>query len=535
MTDLDDRLELLRADLTSRIAAPPLASLLHPTVPARRARLGAALAALAVVAALTAGALVARASHHPNTAPAAPNPPSSMATTRHPVPAPVVTAPRTSPPAVESLSMAAADMADAHHGFALFQSCTQEVLVCQVKAIAATQDGIHWVNHNVPTAPENEGSTIDFNGAAAPGVTALGAGSVFYQAAPSGPSSGYFSADGGTTWTAVPAGVNGTVASIPAGGILQALCPPGGSDPCLTVALTVRLAANGRLTKLAHQPDIAVESANPAPLPDGSWWVTGTKAGKPALAVSRDQGRTWTSSTLPKVPGQYLYTSSVTGDDGQLWALAIGQLPDVKNGLLGIYRSTDNGEHWALIRPAKSGRQPRSALGVAIATHKQAIICDEGHPQHGWRSDDGGITFTETACPLPGFPQWSKAGYLSNDGESISLSSDGVPLDPHQAVNPGISTKTPGHQLAGRLTSSPQPTPSLREASDCLLGRPTGGYIAKIDDRGGLRAVEQGQIDGLPVGIVKESNPCPEQDRCDMQVDLIDEASFEQLPADGGG
>lgn len=425
MTDLDDRLELLRADLTSRITAPPLASVLRRTAP-RRGRLGAALAAAAVIAALTAGALVARASQHPDTTPAAPNPALTITSTHGAVPAPVGTAPRTSPAAPQNLTIASADMTDARHGFTLFQSCTQQVLPCRVITIAVTQDGSHWVNHPVPAAPANQGTTIEPNGVVAPAVTALGGNSVFYQAAPSGPKSGYFSSDAGLTWATVPPGVNGTTPTIPAGSVLQASCPSGGSDPCLTVALTVRLPGNGHLVKLAHQPDIAVESANAAPLADGSWWVTGTKAGKPALAVSRNQGRTWTSSTVPVVPGQYLYTSSVTGNGGKLWALVIGQLPDVKNGLIGIYRSTDNGKHWALTRTAKSGQQPRSALGVAIANGNQAIICDESQPQRGWKSTDGARTFTQTDCPATGFPQWSNAGYLASDNTSITLSADGL-------------------------------------------------------------------------------------------------------------
>ena len=259
----------------------------------------------------------------------------------------------------------------------------------------------------------------------APDLTALGARSVFYQAASSGPGSGYFSSDAGATWTAVPAGVNGTVAAIPAGGVLQAVCPPGGSDPCLTLALTVRLPGNGQLVKLAHQPDIVAQSANAAPLADGSWWVAGTIDGRPALSVSRDQGRTWTNPTVPAVTGRYLYTSAVTGNDGQLWALVVGELPGVKNGLLGIYRSTDNGGSWSLARTGEPDKQPRSALGVAIVKDKQVIICDEVPAQHGWMSTDGGKTFTQTACPAPGFPRWTRAGYLSSDDTSISLSPDG--------------------------------------------------------------------------------------------------------------
>lgn len=187
----------------------------------------------------------------------------------------------------------------------------------------------------------------------------------------------------------------------------------------------MRLPGTGVLAKLAQQPDIAAESANAGPLPDGSWWVIGTRGGRPAIAVSRDDGRTWTTALLPAVAGQYLYTSPVTGDGRHLWALVIGQLPDVKNGLLGVYGSTDGGRTWRVVRTAKAGVQPRSALGVPIASGNRVTICDESIPQRGWVSANGGTTFTQTVCPATGFPMWSGSGYLSTDGTSVSASSDG--------------------------------------------------------------------------------------------------------------
>jgi len=425
MTDLDDRLDLLRADLTSRIVVPPLSSVVAGSGVPHRRRLSAALVAAAlVIAVLTTGALLARSSRNPNTAPAAPRPAASttqkIAAAPQPKPATVSKPAASTPLAISYRSISSASMADSRHGFALVQTCNADGSTCR-NAISVTQDGTHWATRAAPLKTSSQDTAS--GGGYTPSLTALGPRTLFFQAAPAG--SGFVSFDAGVTWRSVPPGVNGTVDRIPTGGVLEEMCPTGGSDPCLTIALNVRLPGTGVLAKLAHQPDIAVESADAAPLPDGSWWATGTKGGKPAIAVSRDGGRTWTSTPLPAVAGQYLYTSPVTGDGQHLWALAIGQLPNVKNGLLGVYGSTDGGRTWRVVRTAKAGVQPRSALGVAIASGNRVTICDESSPQRGWVSANSGTTFTQTVCPAAGFPTWSGSGYLSTNGTSVSLSSDG--------------------------------------------------------------------------------------------------------------
>ena len=107
MTDLDDQLDLLRADLTSRIVAPPLLSVVARSSvvagsvsPRRRRRREALVAAALVIAVLTTGALLARSDRHPNTAPAAPHPASSA--TQKPAP--------TTPPKPSTLSKASATL-----------------------------------------------------------------------------------------------------------------------------------------------------------------------------------------------------------------------------------------------------------------------------------------------------------------------------------------------------------------------------------------------------------------------------------------
>ena len=109
---------------------------------------------------------------------------------------------------------------------------------------------LEWIEHRLPRV----GRTQD--GASSPTLTALGPRAVYYevQADDTQTPTGFFSADSGTTWTPVAVGVNGTTQTIPAAAEVRATCPPGGTDPCDTIALTARSPSDGRLLKLAHQP-----------------------------------------------------------------------------------------------------------------------------------------------------------------------------------------------------------------------------------------------------------------------------------------
>ena len=146
-------------------------------------------------------------------------------------------------------SIQAISMFDTTHGFAVVGVCDSDGPAC-IPSFRATSNGLEWIEHRLPRV----GRTQD--GASSPTLTALGPRAVYYemQADDTQTPTGFFSADSGTTWTPVAVGVNGTTQTIPAAAEVRATCPPGGTDPCDTIALTARSPSDGRLLKLAHQP-----------------------------------------------------------------------------------------------------------------------------------------------------------------------------------------------------------------------------------------------------------------------------------------
>jgi hypothetical protein len=59
------------------------------------------------------------------------------------------------------------------------------------------------------------------------------------------------------------------------------------------------------------------------------------------------------------------------------------------------------------------------------------------------------------------------------------------------------------------------------------------GVVPDVHRSRGIAFAGPVQADGLTAGVVIEADALAEQDRCDVQVDLVDQPLFKELTADG--
>jgi len=166
---------------------------------------------------------------------------------------------------------------------------------------------------------------------------------------------------------------------------------------------------SGRLGPLKNQPQLSARWVAPAPTADGAWWVGGLVGTSPAVSVSRDSGRTWTTTTLPGTadPADSV-TVSTLGTEAYAAARAeTGQV-------LGIYHSTDNGKSFtATFRAGKNTPAPYSGDLVPLLDGRLLAVESDGLAGSWWVSDDDGSSFS----PIPELPAASSihrtyAGYV---------------------------------------------------------------------------------------------------------------------------
>ncbi|MGX1884529.1 WD40/YVTN/BNR-like repeat-containing protein [Streptomyces sp. NPDC055287] len=245
----------------------------------------------------------------------------------------------------------------------------------------------------------------------------------------------WFTADGGLSWQARDVKRAGSARSIPRGAALSTLCgyptaPDGGA--CAQDQLLVMSPADGRLRELKSRPPLAGQ-LHPAPYaePDGSWWVSGEdpRSGEPALAVSRDAGRTWTASRLDRPLRKPGWGVRVSVGDGVVYAAELGELPagePVKNPVRAIHRSRDGGRTWERTWKAGATREPRTLLGVLVPGAGDTLLL---HGERGdYTSPDGGRTFRPvTGGPALGYASTIPLGRLqARDSCEYGISTDGV-------------------------------------------------------------------------------------------------------------
>ncbi|GAA1884812.1 hypothetical protein [Asanoa iriomotensis] len=374
MPDLDNRLARSRSALLDEIEQPPMAAVRRRASRIRRRRATTAgAAALAVLGVIAIGARPWQQDAGPTT----------VTATDPPAIAPVyrgggIEIIGLSPTKVHEIDGDIADVefTDPAHGIAM-AGCDRD---CPPPA--STEDGgLSW--HTVPMSPSGGDGPTD--------VTAF-------------PGGHWLLRGGGSQWSSF-SGVGWEASTPPAPTAQENIGP--GQLPGIERAggdLVVRSWDQGTLGPLVEQPDLAVRWVAPAPAGDGSWWVGGLSGTTPAVAVSHDAGRDWTTTVLDPPVGEVADVRIGTLGS-EVYALATGQVGE----LLGVYHSADGGRTFtATYLSAGGGPGPDDKVpggGVAgdpvpLLDGRLLVVERDGRQSSWWVSTDAGRTFS----PVPGLP-----------------------------------------------------------------------------------------------------------------------------------
>ncbi|MDG4859908.1 sialidase family protein [Streptomyces sp. T-3] len=248
----------------------------------------------------------------------------------------------------------------------------------------------------------------------------------------------WFTRDGGRTWKTGTTTAAGTTPEVPKGGTLVEDCLQSDRDGngCIRSRLMAIMPGTGEYRVLTRQPplDGLLQAAEH---PTGKLLlVTGEdpESRRTAAAVSHDGGRSWTKSRLQGSTEDNWGFELAEGGDG-LYAAETGQLPltapQVKNGLLSIHLSKDDGRTWTRVWRFREGKDDglNSLLGAPVAAQDGSVTVygEEGI----WHSTDGARTFTRTT-PVRGpvgHVAHTPLGYLWADSYgngSFRISADGI-------------------------------------------------------------------------------------------------------------
>jgi len=412
-TDLDTELSRLRDEMRDEMPVPGFEQVVarhKQRVIRRRMQLGAVAAVLVVSAAIP----VLRAQVAPDEKPAPPGGPSYEA-----------------PEQPTGPYVSDVQFTDADHAFAIRAQCVGSPATCRETLLATDDGGEHWQKRTLPRPPSaptwSKGNlhtltqdelTVDWP------LSAALEGSRFHR---------IHSTDGGRTWqtVAVPPIVTDTVPAIPEHGALVPSCArlAAGGTRCTERGFAVLQPGTGESAGLEHRPPLTAMQAGVGPTPDGRWWVVGRdpKTNRWGISISNDDGRSWTTTVLDWVEPVDTYGWSVVEQGGTLFATGVGALPDVSNGLLGIFRSTDGGRSWEQTWKPEEGKNPRRVFSDPVAASDGTLTINT--PTRTYQSRDGGRTFSEAKQRYSGYAGQAEPGYIAgsvDSPENLAISEDGV-------------------------------------------------------------------------------------------------------------
>jgi hypothetical protein len=392
MPDLDDRLASSRAAVLDSITQPPLAAIRRRAA-ARRQRRAAAVAGGAVLAVAAATVLAVRPAA-PAVPPTAPGAPAPADTASRPVyAADGIT--------IDGLAggdarpvpgrIAAVEFGDPAHGYLLTACATGES--CRPTLYATSDAGRTWRERALPPwfSPD---ALIAFPGDRLVVESATDA---------------LVSADRGNDWRTVPRAVDPSARStVGPGGVLRLGRTPDGCGG----RLEVRGADDAARGQLASQPDLTVCWVAAAPASDGAWWVAGHRDGRAAVAVSRDAGRHWRTTTVDPAAGDRSRTT-VAALGRHVWVAVTGD----GGALRAIHHSGDGGRTFTVTRGADAaGAAPTQIAGDLVPLLDGRLLV-AGRDHRWYVSRDDGATFTHADGSLPavGSLVRTRTGYVARD------------------------------------------------------------------------------------------------------------------------
>jgi hypothetical protein len=310
------------------------------------------------------------------------------------------------------------EFADDHHAYALRADCPSSD--CDLELLES-DDGRHWTARPVrkPAQPEPMMGVLNVLGPLEVAVD-------WFPVSP--PASQVYrvhSSDGGRSWKSMSAEPRRTLSKIPVGAMLMPPCFAR-SDPCTDDVPTLILPGGGESARLASAPRLLQAYPSRVPLAGNRWWITGLVPGTQqwAVAISGDNGRTWTLSRLALPRKNISDAWAVVGYGENLYACAMGPVDGSDWALVSIFHSGDGGRSWQ----RTSGKPLRTASAPVAAADGTLLTNTENG--ESLVSRDHGRTFTKTEPRFTGYAYWAGAGYVAmsepGPGHPVLFSRDGL-------------------------------------------------------------------------------------------------------------
>lgn len=272
-------------------------------------------------------------------------------------------------------------IADATHWYALVIACSGAGR-CTEQLSASSDGGSSWRRHHLPGSPEPDDGDL----------RVLGPGSLLLSFR----DARWVSPDSGLHWRPAEPAKSSPAESVPEDGEPTLVCAAGRDGvACPDYVIAATDPQTGADAPLRHQPLLGYPAVSAARPGDGSIWVSGIdRLGRPAVAVSRDRGRSWTTSPLPRLTGRPPLVRLLTNDGRRAYALIAIDQPVAQhlNGLERIARSDDGGRSWRIVRTA-DGTAPGTALAAVLLASGRLMVSVEPPEVGLFLSGDGGRSF----------------------------------------------------------------------------------------------------------------------------------------------